>query len=231
MSLLDVHREINRQTRIKARQHKTRTFLIAFIASALLTYGFYAIGLIQHDPRYTNIPLPVSTFLVGFNSFTALLIIQLIILYCKSAGEYTAPKVVDGYWTLVSKALIRNKVKKDLSDGTWEYIKEHRKHDPLYQADLEDIRTESDTKLESIKIEFNKRLENAKTEYDKKLDDIVRAYRIRTLAWEKERNLGKQARRERDYERQLNQKLTRLVIILSKIIIDLKAVIKKLKGE
>lgn len=208
--------EVCQLTRAKARSHYKFLIILWCSLSALLTFTFFYLGVVQKDPLYGDLPVGMSAPLIIIGSFNMLGFFSIGILFLKSLGECSAPKVVEGYWNVASKFILRERFKKNMANGIWDYVKLHRKHDPIYQADLQ--------KLEE-KIELNNK------HNDQKIDSVIREIRIKNLALEKERNLRKQAERERNQAIQRSQKLTRLIIILSKSIIKLRKEIKKPRGE
>lgn len=222
MSLLDVHREINRQTHIQTRQHRKRLSLISAIFTALLTFAWYEMGIIQTSPMYRDLSPIIGLGFTLFQTFIAIFIIQIVMIYFVTAGKYTAPKVINGYWKVHSKLVIPEKVRMLTANGIWEYIKLHRKHDSLYQADLERLRTEMDDKLKT-KADKNE-IDEVRAEFERKM-------KVKDLVIRKEHNLRIQAEWERDKEKNEKEKWVKVNRVLLKAIFKLREEIKKLKGE
>lgn len=222
MSLKILH-EVNHLTRVKARNNSKLLIILGCFLSAFFTLSFYATGVIQHDPLYGDMPLIFGLPIIAIGTFNAVAFTSLAILFLKSFGEYSAPKVVDGYWSIASKFILRERFKKNTADGIWDYVKLHRKHDPLYKADLEKL---------NEKIELNNK------ENQKQIEGILREIRIKNLALEKVRSLKNKAERERDQaieERdqaiETKTKLTNLIRKLLTAVFNLRIEIKKIKGE
>jgi|SRR5579864_4452805 len=217
MILLEIHRQASFRTRIRARMHANRILLVAGIVSVLFTVAFYFdAGLIQSSPLYHGIPMEIGVPLVWIQSFNAVAITQLLIMYFRSLGEVTAPKVIESYWQLSSKLILRERIKKDMANGIWKYIILHRKHDPLYKSEID---------------ELNEKLEANKIEVNDKLEVFMRELRIKNLAINKLTNLKIQAERERDLAIQQQEKSTRLTHRLLNTIFKLEEIIKKLRGR
>jgi len=227
---LEIIREVSQQTRLKAQRNARLIFAIGGSTSALLTLVFYSLGIVQEDSLYNHMPLIISIPLVLMSVFNAIMFTSLAILFLKSFGEYSAPKVIDGYWHVASKLILRERFKKNTAEGIWDYVKLHRKHDPLYQADLEKLQSQINKNTQKINQLI---LENTqlKTDIEKINTEFVRKSKIDDLARKKLRSLKNQAERERDEVRKQNTKLTNLIRKLLSTIFKLELIIKKLKGE
>lgn len=245
MISLEIFREAERRTHVRARRNAKRIIITACIVSACLTSLFYYAGIPQQDSLVEHVPVLAGIPVVLISSFNAVAITSLMIFYLRSLGEVTIPKAIDGCSKVTSKILLRDPVKKEMAGGIWEFIKIHRQHDPLYQADLEALRVDFDNKLKATKVELQQQLEDIKVDYDKKLEDVRRELRIKTLAVHKLTNLKKQAERERDEKDIQLEKISielrlalrrifakdEMIKIQRKIIKGLNDTIKKLKGE
>jgi len=230
---LNIFQEVNQLTRAKAKSHAKLLVILSCSLSAFFTFSFYATGVVYHDPVYKDMPMYLAVPLLAVGVFNAVSVISITILFMKSFGEYSVPRVVDGYWNIASKFILRERFKKNTAEGIWDYVKLHRKYDPLYQADLENLQsqiTENKQETNQLKLRVSQvelentqlRLENEKLKRKSKIDDLAR---------KKLRSLKHQAERQRDEERTLNVKLTNLIRKLLVTIFKLEQIIKKLKGE
>lgn len=136
MILLEIHREAKQRTRDKAKKHSKRIFLIGGIVSSLLTFAFYSVGLVQNDPLYHSMPWGLASGLVAMQSFNAVVITQLVIMYFKSASEYTASKAMDGVSKFNAKSILRNEEEfNTMSEAIHKNLKKFGKQDFELQID------------------------------------------------------------------------------------------------
>lgn len=89
MIVLEIIREAEKRTHVKAIKNGKRIIVIGCIVSALLTIAFYFLGIIEKDPLYHQIPLVVGIPTILLHSFNAVGVTSILILFLKSLGEST----------------------------------------------------------------------------------------------------------------------------------------------
>lgn len=186
--------------------------LFGFLPAIILFPLYLILSTNRTESAIIHSPFMFGVGLFGFFIMCLVFSTGSLMITYLALGRYIAAK--DAIRRFNVNGILQDElIFRKMANGIWEYIKLHRKHDALYQADLEAIRTE-----------VRKEIDEVKTDY-------MRQFRIQGLALTKEHNLRLQAERDRDSAKQLNKKLTRLIISLSKIITTLKKEIKRLKGE
>lgn len=244
MILKEFHQEVLKQTHEDAQKHAKRLFIIGSSLSVLFTFMFYLSGIFENDPRYQDVPLSLSLAVMLLQNWVAVMIVQIILTYLKCFGKTTGSRVMDwypnvvfGFWNfvdrcygIISNLILQEHVKQKISEDIWYYQKLHSKHDPIYKAELDALRSESaenktknDERFDAIESELQRLLEeNAKTKRDLRISERARS---------KLRNLRNQAERERDIALREVSSKDRTIRVLLATIFRLELIIKKLKGE
>jgi len=200
----------------KQRQYSKKTYTIALIPTLLLTV--YILSIPANWNNSHLILLPLAT--IGIYVFSIAGVI--VALDCWTIAEMISPNVLGRYRKVKTflSLLANSPTRQEILRATKLYS------DIVEKNGIKDYHSTS---------EFMKTFYDRLGDQDKKINEVLaeamRQLGINRLAFEKEHNLRLQAERERDNEKQLNKKLTRRIVTLSGIIINLRAIIKKLKGE
>jgi hypothetical protein len=204
------------KTQAKAKQHHREMLFIAFIPTLIITaYTFY-INSPMSESKIILMPL-LSIFFYVLSYGSTILAVD-----CWSIAEMVSPRVqgryrkVRTFFSLLTDAPTRQ-----------EFLRATK----LYSDVVEKNGIENYLSLSEFMKKFYDGQEKQNRKIDETLAEVMRQLGINRLAFEKEHNLRVEAEGKRDKEKQKNQKLTRLIITLSKTIIKLREIIKKLKGE